>query len=106
MGDKGLSPTLAFSTGSTLKEVKQARTSAGATHVWPEIAAQGSDDRGSLVVGRARPGRGDREKKRVTSETSERVNMLSRSRRGNPRVKSLAGLVGAFACLYPSAKQQ
>ena len=69
-------PTFAFSTGSTWKEVKQARTSDGATHFWPAMAAQGSSGRESLMLGKARPRQAERVKQRVMSKVSERANIF------------------------------
>jgi len=56
--------------------VKQARTSDGATHFWPAMAAQGSGARESLMLGKARPGEAERAKQRLTSEASERANIF------------------------------
>ena len=80
-----------------MKELKQARTSDGATHFLPAIAAQGSAPPECWTVSWPGSGMAERAKKRVASEASERANTSLKEETAEPKSWGSGWIGGAIS---------
>jgi hypothetical protein len=70
------------------------------------MVAHGSETRKFFVAGRERPGRAERENKRVTSEMSVRENISLRSRRDVPQKRESGGIGGGIPAYIPLPSEE